>query len=223
MGRFKSYFIMLLIALAFTCVIGVIMFFAKEWASGKSELVRTTVTLGGDQGNIVWTTESLTITFVIRLCMAIWAGIVGIAFFSLTVSYGRKNDNEWLVCFIIFMMSVGGLVIATCYWPVGEEITVDYESQYITKANRYLLPIRQGEIAVAFSDVSHIRYRYGEWSQPSPSGVGVILLPHGVVEVVKHDGSTLWLHGNGYENRQLAEEVSEAIGKPLETVDEGIR
>lgn len=173
---------------------------------------------------MIWTTKSMGSTIAIRVVFVLIFMFWGTGLFLLTVSLRRKHDDAWYLSLLGFLGCLGSILIFTIFWPVGEQLTIDYYTSQIVKEDRYLLPRPVAQGSVSFVEIDHVVFIYGE--QQVQQGIDlpgqIITVPYGIVEIVKRDGSHFKLHSGGFESRQLAEEVSEALNKPLEIMQQNL-
>ncbi|MFC1991125.1 hypothetical protein ACFLVC_00065 [Chloroflexota bacterium] len=200
-------------------VLGLAFFFTCSAIHEQSELVLA----DESESTMIWTTKSMGSTIAIRSIFTLLFMFLGIGLFLATVSLRREDDDAWYFSLLGFLGCLGGILVFTIFWPVGEQLTIDYYTSQIVKEDRYLLPRPVAQGSVSFVEIDHVVFIYGEQVQQGIDLPGqIITVPYGIVKIVKRDGSYFKLHSGGFESRQLAEEVSEAINKPLEIMQQNL-
>lgn len=96
---------------------------------------------------------------------------------------------------------------------IREEIVIDKSAQVITMERAYLVR-NEASLQLGFDEVAYVRYHYTPGSPaPPPAGYRGA---SGTVYVHKRDGSKIEISSDGPNSqRNLAEAIAEAVGKPL--------
>lgn len=135
------------------------------------------------------------------------------------VSKFREGDDIAYLILLSFAGCLGWIVICTSFWPIGEQLTVNYETQQILKEDRFLLPRPVEKNSVFLADIDCVVYEYGEQTRHEIDIPGQkITTPYAIVKLTKYDGSYFKIHTGAYESQKLAEELAEVTGKPLKKI-----